>query len=127
MKEVGLHPKLYRLAARNPKTALGYIEIQIEQRPILEQVGQACGVVSDIAGQLRYRFEVEGTAEHVGTVPVPLRKNALVETSKTIHTIEQIALEHQIVATVGSSLYIFKGKQCYFWKSRGSIRSQIFR
>ncbi|MFC4766791.1 allantoate amidohydrolase [Effusibacillus consociatus] len=102
MKEIGLDPANYRLAARDPKTLLGYLELHIEQGPVLEQMNQACGVVSGIAGQSRYQFRVEGLAGHAGTVPVPMRKDALVGTAEMIQAIERIALQYEnLVATVG--------------------------
>lgn len=109
MKELGLDPSQYRLAARDPSTILGYIELHIEQGPVLEKENQACGAVSGIAGASRYQFRVEGKAGHAGTVPISMRKDALVGTSEMIQSIEQIASRYQnIVATVGK-LSVYPG------------------
>jgi allantoate deiminase len=109
MKELGLDPSQYRLAARDPSTILGYIELHIEQGPVLERENQACGAVSGIAGASRYHFRVEGKAGHAGTVPISMRKDALVGTSEMIQSIEQIASKYQnIVATVGK-LSVYPG------------------
>lgn len=102
MKEVGLEPMQYKLAARDPKTILGYIELHIEQGPVLEEMDQSCGVVSGIASQSRYTFQIEGLAGHAGTVPLPMRKDALAGAAEIIQAIETIALQNpNLVATVG--------------------------
>ncbi|MFC4766728.1 allantoate amidohydrolase [Effusibacillus consociatus] len=102
IRELGLDPSAYRLAARDPKTIKGYIELHIEQGPVLEQLDQACGVVVGIAGASRYEFRVEGSAGHAGTVPMALRKDALVGASEMIQAIERITLQYEnVVATVG--------------------------
>jgi allantoate deiminase len=109
MQEMGFDPSRYKLAARKPEMVLGYIELHIEQGPVLEQMNQSCGVVSGIAGASRYQFRVEGLAGHAGTVPIHMRKDALAVTSEMILVIEQIALEYQdIVATVGK-LSVYPG------------------
>ncbi|MGG1658495.1 allantoate amidohydrolase [Brevibacillus sp. NRS-1366] len=102
MKEIGLEPSQYRLAARDPHTVRGYIELHIEQGPVLEQEMQACGAVSGIAGASRYHFRVEGKAGHAGTVPITMRKDALVAASEMILAIERIGQKYQnLVVTVG--------------------------
>ncbi|WP_103106688.1 allantoate amidohydrolase [Brevibacillus reuszeri] len=102
MQELGLEPSRYHLAARDPKTILGYIELHIEQGPVLEQEMQACGAVSGIAGAARYHFRVEGNAGHAGTVPISMRKDALVGTSEMILAMEKAAQKYQnLVVTVG--------------------------
>jgi allantoate deiminase len=109
MQGIGLDPSKYELAARDPKTVLGYIELHIEQGPVLEQMGQACGVVSGIAGASRYQFRVEGQAGHAGTVPISMRKDALVGTGEMLQAIERIALQYEsLVATVGK-LSVYPG------------------
>ncbi|MDQ0243266.1 allantoate deiminase [Bacillus fengqiuensis] len=102
MKEAGLNPANYKLAARDPKTVHGYIELHIEQGPILEKIDQACGTVSGIAGASRYQFRVEGLAGHAGTIPMNMRKDALVGAAEMVQAIENIALQYEsLVATVG--------------------------
>lgn len=102
MKEIGLEPSHYPLAARDPQTIRGYIELHIEQGPVLEQEIQACGVVSGIAGASRYQFRVEGKAGHAGTVPIAMRKDALIAASEMIVAMERIGRNYQnLVVTVG--------------------------
>ncbi|WP_310231053.1 allantoate amidohydrolase [Brevibacillus nitrificans] len=102
MRAVGSDPEQYRRAARDPQTILGYLELHIEQGPVLEEMGQSCGAVAGIAGQSRYEFRVEGQAGHAGTVPVRLRRDALAGAAEMIQAVERIALKNEsVVATVG--------------------------
>lgn len=102
MKEVGLDPERIHLATRSPRQLLGYLELHIEQGPVLEKMDQACGIVTGIAGQSRLRFLVKGSAGHAGTVPISMRKDALVGTAEMVHSMERIALQYpSLVATVG--------------------------
>lgn len=84
---------------------LGYLEVHIEQGPVLEQAGEPLGVVSAIASQGRYRFSVRGEAGHAGTVPMAVRHDALAAAAEMILMIEQVArkgAKASLVATVGA-------------------------
>ncbi len=83
---------------------LGYLEVHIEQGPVLEQAGEPLGVVSAIASQGRYRFSVRGEAGHAGTVPMRVRHDALAAAAEMMMAIEQVATKgakSSMVATVG--------------------------
>lgn len=80
---------------------LGYLELHIEQGPVLEDEDLPVGVVSAIAGAKRFDFTVTGMAGHAGTVPMSLRQDALCAVSEMILVIESVAQQHGIVATVG--------------------------
>ena len=81
---------------------LGYIEVHIEQGPVLEAQGLPVGVVSAIAGQSRYQLTFTGTAAHAGTTPMDHRKDALVAASVFVQSVADIAEgEAGLVATVG--------------------------
>lgn len=102
MKKVGLDPRRIHLATRLPESLLGYLELHIEQGPVLEKMDQACGAVTGIAGQSRFTFRVQGLAGHAGTVPISMRKDALVGTAEMIQVMENVALQYpSLVATVG--------------------------
>jgi allantoate deiminase len=84
--------------------AIGYLEVHIEQGPVLEAEGLPLGVVTSIAGQSRFNIEVTGFAGHAGTVPMALRRDALAASAAMIGAIEAIGREgagDQLVATVG--------------------------
>ena len=88
--------------AHSPRELLGYLEIHIEQGPVLEDHGLACGVVSGIAGQTRAKVEFVGRAGHAGTTPMALRHDALAGAAEFIVDSEMLAkMRSPLVATVG--------------------------
>ena len=81
---------------------LGYVEVHIEQGPVLEARGLPVGVVVGIAGQNRYTLTFDGEAGHAGTVPMPMRRDALAAAAEFVLAVEAEArAEPQVVATVG--------------------------
>ncbi|MEO1658916.1 MAG: allantoate amidohydrolase [Pseudomonadota bacterium] len=90
-------------AARGPDIA-AFVEAHIEQGPVLEAEGLALGVVTAIAGQLRYAIEVCGSAAHAGTTTMGLRSDALAGAAAMVSAAEEVAraeAENGVVATVG--------------------------
>ncbi len=82
---------------------LGYVEVHIEQGPVLEKAGLAVGVVSAIAGQSRFRLTWTGRAGHAGTTPMHLRRDALAAAVEFAAGVEAIARRTRgLVATIGS-------------------------
>ena len=81
---------------------LGYMEVHIEQGPVLEARGLPVGAVSAIAGQSRYHLTFTGEAAHAGTTPMDHRKDALVGASIFVQAVEDYAASQKgLVATVG--------------------------
>jgi allantoate deiminase len=81
---------------------LGYVEVHIEQGPVLEGIGLSVGVVTAIAGQARYRITFKGEAGHAGTVPMRGRRDALAAAAEFVLAVEADAGSHDgVVATVG--------------------------
>ena len=70
---------------------LGYVEVHIEQGPVLEELKLPVGIVTAIAGASRFRIEVVGEAGHAGTVPMDLRKDALAAAAEMILAVERRA------------------------------------
>ncbi len=82
---------------------LGYVEVHIEQGPVLEAKKLAVGVVSAIAGQSRFKLTWTGKAGHAGTTPMALRKDALAGAAEFTLGAEKLARATTgLVATVGS-------------------------
>jgi allantoate deiminase len=89
-------------AAHSPAELIGYLEVHIEQGPVLESKGLGVGVVSAIAGQTRARIAFEGRAGHAGTTPMALRADALAGAAEFIVAVERFARARPpLVATVG--------------------------
>jgi len=101
----GKDPGRIAEAAYRPGELLAYVELHIEQGPVLEREGVGLGVVSSIAGQSRSRVVVTGRSGHAGTVPMSLRQDALLAAAQMALDAERIAKEgarHSMVATVGT-------------------------
>lgn len=82
---------------------LGYVEIHIEQGPVLEAEKLAVGIVSAIAGQTRVRLTFRGKAGHAGTTPMALRRDALAGAAEFMVVAEGLAkASAPLVATVGT-------------------------
>ncbi|MCW2244536.1 allantoate deiminase [Azospirillum fermentarium] len=82
--------------------ALAYLEVHIEQGPVLEQAGVPVGVVTAINGASRYTLGITGTAGHAGTVPMAGRRDALAAAADMVLAVERQALHTPgLVATVG--------------------------
>ena len=98
----GCDPALISSLARAPEDVLGYLEIHIEQGPVLEAEGLPVGIVTAIAGASRFRARVTGTAGHAGTVPMRLRQDAFAAMAEMTCTLERLAHDTPgLVATVG--------------------------
>jgi len=98
----GGNPEAIHTERRNPAALLGYVEAHIEQGPVLEAAKQALGVVSAIVGQTRVRLAFLGEAGHAGTVPMPMRRDALCAAAEFVQAVEQGAKEKPgLMATVG--------------------------
>jgi allantoate deiminase len=82
MKEIGLDPSLPK--KRDPKTMKAYLELHIEQGPILEEKDIPIGVVEAIVGLTQLEVTVKGQAGHAGTTPMSRRADALVTAAQMI-------------------------------------------
>jgi beta-ureidopropionase / N-carbamoyl-L-amino-acid hydrolase len=85
-----------------PGPAAAYLELHIEQGPVLENAGLAVGVVEGVVGMTWTKVTVTGHANHVGTTPMALRKDALAAAAGIISGVEQLGCQTLgAVATVG--------------------------
>lgn len=88
--------------ARNPADILGFVEVHIEQGPVLLGRDLPVGIVTSIAGSCRYLVELTGVASHAGTTPMNMRKDAAAAAAEILLYIEQrCALADSLVGTVG--------------------------
>jgi allantoate deiminase len=89
------------LRADFPQPA-AYLELHIEQGPVMERAGIRLGIVTAIAGQRRFEVTITGEAGHAGTVPMGTRHDALCAAAAIVLRLEQTALElGECVVTVG--------------------------
>lgn len=87
---------------RNSRDVAAYLELHVEQGPVLEDLGLSLGIVTAIAAQRRLRATVTGRSGHAGTVPMAMRADALCAASELVLELERAAREiSDAVATVG--------------------------
>lgn len=100
----GCDPAALRSEAYRSADILGYLEVHIEQGPVLERWDEPLGVVTAIAAQSRHRIRITGVAGHAGTVPMALRHDALAGAAEFIGMAEELAHRgerDQLVVTIG--------------------------
>lgn len=101
IRRFGLDPAHMRDAYLDERV-FGFLEFHIEQGPVLEDAEESIAVVEAIAGQSRLELVFRGSANHAGTTPMDLRRDALVGAAEWITGVEQYArLIEGLVATVG--------------------------
>jgi allantoate deiminase len=102
LAEFGCEPSRIAAVARRQSDILGYVEVHIEQGPVLEKETMAVGVVTAISGASRFRIEVTGRAGHAGTLPMSMRRDALTGAAEMVLAIESVGRGMPgMVATVG--------------------------
>ena len=79
----------------------GFVELHIEQGPILEAENKTIGVVEGGQGIVWYDGTITGFASHAGATPMALRHDALLALSELALAVEQAAITHKAVATIG--------------------------
>jgi len=88
--------------ARDPSDLLGYVEVHIEQGPVLLNRDLPVGIVTSIAGSSRYLVNLKGVASHAGTTPMNMRKDAAAAAAEIILYVEQRCGEDQHASLVGT-------------------------
>ncbi len=101
IRAFGLDPGRIGEAALDPN-AIGFVEIHIEQGPVLEAGSCSVAAVTSIVGQTRINLIFTGHANHAGTTPMRLRHDALAASAEWIGAVEGLARSSEgLVATVG--------------------------
>ena len=103
--EFGCDPSKFQESLIDPSTIAAFLELHIEQGPVLEAKDEPVGIVTGISGPLWLTVEMEGLAGHAGSVPMPMRQDALVGAAKVIVKLNELAQEvpeAPTVSTVGS-------------------------
>jgi allantoate deiminase len=102
LRDFGLDPKSIPSAARSAQDLLAYVELHIEQGPVLELAGLGVGCVTSINGATRLAVSFTGHAGHAGTVPMSTRRDALAGAAEAILYVERrCGSEADLVGTVG--------------------------
>jgi len=104
MKNVGLDAMDALHARRSPDSVYAYLELHIEQGPILDDMDISVGNVDAIAGLFKWDVALTGTANHAGTTPMDMRKDAFMGLSEFAYRLQRILDENgssRSVATIG--------------------------
>ncbi|HUL33105.1 MAG TPA: Zn-dependent hydrolase [Candidatus Eisenbacteria bacterium] len=103
LKRCGVHIDRFPEAAKERANAAAYLELHIEQGPVLEKMGLPLGVVLGTKGVERHAITFYGQEAHSGSTPMKLRKDALAAAAKLELEIRNIAGKHEdAVCTIGS-------------------------
>ncbi|MFB4285733.1 MULTISPECIES: Zn-dependent hydrolase [unclassified Nonomuraea] len=103
LREVGGDPDRLESAAWPPGSVAAYLELHIEQGPVLERLGLTIGVVEAIVGRTVVEIELRGRAGHAGTTPMDARADALTFAARVVLMVEEVAATRRLcaVATAG--------------------------
>ncbi|ROR21629.1 N-carbamoyl-L-amino-acid hydrolase [Comamonas sp. BIGb0124] len=102
MQSAGLDLSAIAGLRRQPDDYLGFVEVHIEQGPVLNELNLPLGIVTSINGSIRYVGRIEGMASHAGTTPMDRRRDAAAAAAELLLYVEQrAALDGDSVGTVG--------------------------
>ncbi len=104
MRQAGLPGEMAAIAAlrRQPSAYLGFVEVHIEQGPVLDEIDQPLGIVTSINGSRRWSGEIVGMASHAGTTPMGQRRDAAAAAAELVLAVERLAGDApDVVGTVG--------------------------
>jgi hydantoinase/carbamoylase family amidase len=108
LASLGITRRNFSAIKRNPNGLKAYLELHIEQGPILEAKNKRIGLVTAIAAPSRFRVVFTGQADHSGTTPMEMRKDALVASAQLIEYVEKTCRKFssmakgRVVGTVGA-------------------------
>ncbi len=104
MSAQGLDARDALRARRHPDSIHSYLELHIEQGPVLDRIGVPVGIVNDITGLFKWSIRLVGAADHAGTTPMHMRHDAFQGLADFAHEIQRVLDEYgaeNSVATVG--------------------------
>jgi N-carbamoyl-L-amino-acid hydrolase len=102
LEAAGHDPTRIPAIARSREDVRAYVEVHIEQGPVLLERGLPLGVVTAIAGSSRYLVELTGLASHAGTTPMTMRRDAAAAAAEIVLLVEQRCSQGSaLVGTVG--------------------------
>ena len=131
MQHAGLNIKDIPKLQRQPANYLGFVELHIEQGPVLNELDMPLGIVTSINGSIRMQCEIIGTASHAGTTPMDRRADAATALAELALYVEQRALrDGDSVATIGmlqvpnGSVNVVPGRCLFSLDMRAPVNAQ---
>ena len=102
MAHAGLNVSDIPLIKRDPANYLGFVEVHIEQGPVLNALDIPLGIVTSINGNVRYLCDITGLSSHAGTTPMATRRDAAVAAAEiALYVEKRAAQDADSVGTVG--------------------------
>jgi beta-ureidopropionase / N-carbamoyl-L-amino-acid hydrolase len=102
LEQAGLAPAELASARRTASDVRAFVELHIEQGPVLDKLHQRLGVVTSISGPTRMLITLEGETNHSGGTPMSMRRDALAAAAEVILAVETCAAAEQSNSTVGT-------------------------
>jgi allantoate deiminase len=118
--DFGCNPDKFSESEYAPGSIFCFVELHIEQGPVLDIANEAVGVVSGISGPLWLTVKLKGMAGHAGSVPMAIRKDAMVGAAEIVVALHQIANQIPGAPTVGTV-----GTMQVFPASRNIIAEEV--
>lgn len=118
--EFGCDPSKSAEDEYKPDSIFCFLELHIEQGPVLDMGSKPIGVVSGISGPVWWTVKLKGMAGHAGSVPMPLRKDALLGAAEIVVVLYEIATQEPGTPTVGTV-----GTMNVFPASRNIIAEEV--
>ncbi|MDB5192246.1 MAG: Zn-dependent hydrolase [Segetibacter sp.] len=111
--DFGCDPDKFKESEYAPGSIHCFLELHIEQGPVLDLANKPIGVVSGISGPLWWTVKLKGMAGHAGSVPMPIRQDALVGAAEIILALRHIATQIPGAPTVGTvgTMNVFPGSR----------------
>ena len=100
--DFGCDPTNFKASEYAPGSIHAYLELHIEQGPILDIANKPIGIVTGISGPLWLTVKLKGMAGHTGSVPMPLRKDALLGAAEIVVSLNKIATQNPSNPTVAT-------------------------
>jgi allantoate deiminase len=120
LKEFGVEPDVSQSPVYQKGDIAAFLELHIEQGPVLEQKKKPVGIVSGISGPIWLTVTLEGFAGHAGSVPMPMRQDALLGASDIIRKFDDLVKKEGTETTVGTV-----GSMQVFPNSRNIIAEKV--
>jgi allantoate deiminase/N-carbamoyl-L-amino-acid hydrolase len=113
LRDFGLDPARFQESVYKKDSIFCFLELHIEQGPVLDIAGKPVGVVTGISGPLWLTVKLKGMAGHAGSVPMPLRKDALLGAAKITAALHEIVTKEPGVPTIGTvgTMQVFPGSR----------------
>ncbi|MFS2035260.1 2-oxo-4-hydroxy-4-carboxy-5-ureidoimidazoline decarboxylase [Polaromonas sp. CT11-55] len=131
MLSAGLKPEDIGLIKREAGNYLGFVEVHIEQGPVLNELDLPLGIVTSINGNVRYLCEITGMASHAGTTPMNRRRDAAAAAAELLLYVERRAAQDgDSVGTVGmlqvpsGSINVVPGRCLFSLDMRAPVDAQ---